>query len=126
MGEYYVTYEGPFFDGRDIATVEQMCHAIASDVTDMGNLLVHEELTHVLRHPTGRFQAGVHGEAHGDEGKITDGGIIYGHWLEGTGSRNSPVTRFKGYFTFRRTTQKLDAIAGEVANRIAGPFIGRM
>ena len=35
---------------------------------------------------------------------ITDGGEVYGPWLEGTSSRNQS-TRFKGYGTFRKTAQ---------------------
>jgi len=35
---------------------------------------------------------------------ITDGGAVYGPWLEGASSRNQS-TRFKGYGTFRKTAQ---------------------
>lgn len=35
--------------------------------------------------------------------KIDDSGIVYGHWLEGTGSRNAPVTIFPGYYSLRDT-----------------------
>lgn len=37
---------------------------------------------------------------------ITDGGVIYGPWLEGTSSRNE-TTRFKGYASFRKTVEWL-------------------
>ena len=33
---------------------------------------------------------------------ISDGGVVYGPWLEGTSSRNQ-TTRFKGYAMFRKT-----------------------
>lgn len=32
--------------------------------------------------------------------------VIYGPWLEGTGSRNR-TTRFKGYFTFRKVASRI-------------------
>lgn len=41
---------------------------------------------------------------------LHDNGVIYGHWLEGTGSKNSPVTRFPGYWSMRDT--KADMRAG--------------
>jgi hypothetical protein len=37
---------------------------------------------------------------------ITDGGVIYGPWLEGTSTRNQS-TRFEGYGTFRKTAQHI-------------------
>jgi hypothetical protein len=50
--------------------------------------------------------------------KIHDSGVVYGHWLEGTGSRNSPVTRFPGYWSMRDTKlimkEKRAAIAEEI------------
>lgn len=33
--------------------------------------------------------------------KIHDNGVVYGHWLEGTGSKNAPVTIFPGYWSLR-------------------------
>jgi hypothetical protein len=32
---------------------------------------------------------------------------VYGPWLEGVGSRNFPVTRFRGYHAFRVAAQEL-------------------
>ena len=44
-------------------------------------------------------------------------GVIYGPWLEGTGSRNYPVTRFKGYRNWRRVTQMLEKAAKPIAEK---------
>lgn len=52
---------------------------------------------------------------------VTDGGIIYGHWLEGTGSRNR-TTRFKGYFMWRKAFQSMNRGG---ALRVAEPIIAR-
>jgi hypothetical protein len=49
---------------------------------------------------------------------VHDDGVIYGPWLEGTGSRNAPVTRFPGYGSFRRASQQLDREIGGIADRI--------
>lgn len=40
-------------------------------------------------------------------GLIQDSNIIYGAWLEGTGTRNK-TARFKGYASFRKTKQWLN------------------
>ena len=37
---------------------------------------------------------------------LSDGGVVYGPWLEGTSNRNN-TTRFKGYRQFRKTSQWL-------------------
>lgn len=39
--------------------------------------------------------------------KIHDNGVVYGHWLEGTGSRNAPVTIFPGYYSMRDTKAEM-------------------
>jgi hypothetical protein len=57
---------------------------------------------------------------------IVDGDVVYGPWLEGVGSRNSPVTRFAGYHTFRKAGQKLNGEAGVIANVVIKPYIGEI
>jgi hypothetical protein len=51
--------------------------------------------------------------------------VIYGPWLEGVGSRNR-TTRFKGYFTFRRTAQQLKSRSTAVANGVLRRYLSRM
>lgn len=46
-------------------------------------------------------------------GRIDDGGVVYGPWLEGTSGRNA-TTRFKGYASFRRTAQFMRKSAAKV------------
>jgi hypothetical protein len=53
---------------------------------------------------TGDYRRNVHGFQVGLFGRISDGGKVYGPWLEGTSSRNA-TTRFKGYRSFRQTHQ---------------------
>lgn len=50
--------------------------------------------------------------------KVHDNGVIYGHWLEGTGSKNSPVTRFPGYWSMRDTKKNMKAGRSAVAERV--------
>lgn len=66
------------------------------------------------QHSTGNYRRHLHTVQVGPhEAMIGDGGVIYGPWLEGTGSRNQS-TRFKGYAAFRRTTQWLNTKADRV------------
>jgi len=57
---------------------------------------------------------------------VTGEDVIYHWWLEGVGSRNFPVTRFKGYGTFRITAEALRRRASEVSQRVTRPFVARM
>ena len=56
---------------------------------------------------TGNYRRNVSTAMRGSVGVIDDGGVVYGPWLEGTGSRNG-TTRFKGYASFRRTADWLN------------------
>ena len=51
--------------------------------------------------------------------RIDDGNVIYGPWLEGTGSRNAS-THFKGYSSFRKTAQWLRQQMPRFVNKWAG------
>lgn len=51
--------------------------------------------------------------------------VIYGPWLEGTSKRNRS-TRFKGYRLWRKTRERLQERAPQVAEENLRLFIGRM
>lgn len=121
-----VNVSGPFFDGRADQAVRDAVLAIERAVGEEGKALVDQELPRVLKFPTGRYQSHIQ-VRHGGRSVVSDGGrIVYGPWLEGVGSRNFPVTRFKGYFTFRRMCVVLDARASRIADRVIRPFMNRM
>lgn len=71
--------------------------------------------------PTLQWFRHVRSVARADYHVATDSGIIYGHWLEGTGSRNR-TTRFKGYFMWRKTYQSMQRSG---AMNIAQPIVAR-
>jgi len=70
---------------------------------------------------TGHYRRNVHGTVSATRGKIDDGGVVYGPWLEGVSRRNT-VTRFKGYASFRKTAQYLQ----KNLRRIAEPVVNRL
>jgi hypothetical protein len=52
---------------------------------------------------------------------VSDGGWsgpVYGPWLEGIGSRNAPVTRFRGYHAFRKASEALQRRIAGMGDRI--------
>ena len=64
----------------------------------------------------GHYRRNVSGEVQGLRGRIDDGGVIYGPWLEGTSDRNK-TTRFKGYGTFRQVGQELEKKSDDILNK---------
>lgn len=63
---------------------------------------------------TGNYRANLHTMVKDLNGRIDDGGVKYGPWLEGVSHRNR-VTRFKGYHSFRRTAGYLQQNVRKVA-----------
>lgn len=61
-----------------------------------------------------------------DRAVVHDGTSVYGPWLESTGSRNYPVTRFRGYSSAREAAEKVNARAEEVAAPIVARFVEGM
>jgi hypothetical protein len=124
MGGRLMTLEvnasGPLLDGRAPGIIGAACQQGQDAVAREANNRVHARLHSVLRFPTGNYERHVVTDLAQRESRVTDSGIIYGHWLEGTGSRNR-TTRFKGYFTFRAVTQEIRADAGRIAEDAMRP-----
>ena len=113
---------GPIFvPGLPEAVIHRGVRHAEGEIAEEGAQMVRTNLTSVLRHPTGYYRSHVRAEG----SVVQDGGVIYGPWLEGTGSRNR-TTRFKGYWTFRRTTQQLQAASGRIAERELAPYVRRL
>lgn len=109
-----VSAHGPIFDGTASSEVRAWLNRAVDKVTQIGVDDVHIRLHEVLRHPTGYYESHIRSSSVGSDRVIDDQRIIYGPWLEGVGSRNSPVTRFPGYFTFRLVKQALQEKVPEI------------
>ncbi len=109
---------GPLFTGLYQEQVRAYMQVAEKAVAEHGVNLVTERLGTVLQNPTGYYESLIQTDRRTPGTAITDGwpgtGVLYGPWLEGLGSRNA-TTRFKGYFTFRLTTQQLQNDAGGIA-----------
>ena len=117
---------GPVFDGRAAHDVTLFLEAAVKAVAEEGEKDVKGRLQGSLRHPTGYYVSNVSVDPRGRTDRvINDSGVIYGPWLEGTGSRNA-TTRFKGYHSFRKATQQLDAKARGIAYRVLDTYVRMM
>lgn len=121
-----VDTSGPIFDGRAERAVEAFIDEAKWDVGSQALSYVMRNLDRSIRHPTPYYETQIMIERQQDNVVVHDRGIIYGPWLEGVGSRNSPVTRFKGYFSFRRAAQKVRGEANTIAERTLQRFLPRM
>lgn len=115
---------GPYPEDR----VDEICLDYLEDaVGQVGQQAlsgVHGLLNERIQEPTPYYETQIRMQRGGDvaggyDSDVTpavvhDRGVIYGWWLEGIGSRNSPVTRFRGYHTFSETAAGLNS-GGAVA-----------
>lgn len=114
-----VDYKGPLFDGRAEAAIERGISegvwAVAKEAR--GELGLH--FLRVFREPTGNYEGHVKALRESPTAAlVTDFGIdVYNHWLEGTGSRNFPVTTFKGYGSFEKVTELMDGRTEAIVSR---------
>lgn len=116
---------GPVFDGRAAHAAHDLVQHLEEKLAQEGYNDVRRELGHVLKHPTGYYESRIQTDNLGGESVIHDGGVIYGPWLEGVGSRNRS-TRFKGYFTFRKVAQRLNSRSELIARVIVPRYLRRM
>lgn len=120
-----VTISGPMFDGQAQQQLEKASREIAKRVATIGASMIRTELDAVLRKQTPYYRLQNEARADPPGWEIWDRGVIYGPWLEGTGSRNR-TTRFKGYATYRRTAQRIEKRAGVIAEYTVREFIPGM
>lgn len=125
MASAEVKMTGPLFSGAADRAARDFAMDATRDIGDRGAELVQQALDGVLRHPTGYYRAHVRSNFQRESALITDSNVVYGPWLEGEGSRNA-TSRFKGYHTFRRTTQQIDQMAGRMAASMLPRYVARM
>lgn len=104
-----VTLRGPLFDSRAEHDVREFIKDALDQVAAQASSNVHTNLDTSIRHPTPYYETQIRTTRVDDDTRsVNDRGIIYGWWLEGIGSRNSPVTRFPGYHSFARAKALLE------------------
>jgi|SRR5882762_7951775 len=121
MIEFTVKKKGPVFDERGAHAVERFTDDATRAVAEAGARMVRMTLNARIRVNTGYYVSHVISEVRGSWGRVWDQFIIYGRWLEGTGSRNR-TTRFKGYHSFRDTAIRLD----QQSEQILAPLVAKL
>lgn len=109
--EVQVIARGPLFDGRAAAMVEAFVDDAVALVSAAARAEVEKNLRGSIRHssPGGFIDQLYERQETLHKRKVGDQVLVYGPWLEGTGSRNSPVTRFAGYRSFERARTVIEA-----------------
>lgn len=117
-----VTTRGPMFDRRGPAQVQRGVSQSAREVADAARDQIRRDLIVVPKAPTGHYRSNIRVRRSGSFYEVHDSGVVYGPWLEGVGSRNFPVTRFKGYALFRKSWQRFRGGAGAIAQRVMNQY----
>jgi hypothetical protein len=109
QGSLDVHLKGPTLEGLGPTIVDRMLAEATTELADYTRFEVLTQLDSVLQHPTGFYESQIRDEPLNPwMHSINDSQVIYGPWLEGIGSRNSPVTRFPGYHTFRIVKNRME------------------
>lgn len=120
-----VTFTGPLFTENPEKVVGDIADAIEVELSQVVVDQIKARLDSTLQHPTGYYRSRITASNVADSIVVSDSGVVYGPWLEGVGSRNK-ATRFKGYATFRRVTQEMDAEAAKLAEPIVERELERL
>ncbi len=114
MGGFDVKGNGPAFDGALEAAVASSLIDAKLAVAKEGENMIRNRLGSVLQHASGFYESQIQTDRIRQNVVITDGGTVYGPWLEGQSSLNRK-SRFKGYKTFRITKRELQGKAPTIA-----------
>lgn len=112
---------GPLFDGSAVRALEDYRRWTQQETARVAEDMWHAGMGATFQHPTGYYESTVHLTNTDASSVVHDTGVIYNYWLEGYGSRNSPVTRFRGYFNANHATDitqgKLPGLVEPVPSR---------
>lgn len=121
-----VTASGPLFDGRAPRIIADYLDAAKWAVARQGHVDIGLELRRVIRQPTPYYWTRVTIDRARTDLVVNDQGVVYGPWLEGVGSRNFPITSFRGYQHWRRTRDRLRGKADGIAEQVLQRYLPRL
>lgn len=113
--------EGPLFDGRAARYFGDFADELEAEGADWALDHIKGTFHTSFKEPTGAYESHVRVRKEMGSHVVTDGGFtgpVYGPWLEGVGSRNAPVTRFRGYSAFRKAAQALEMRFSRMGDRL--------
>lgn len=121
----HVRKKGPLYDGRAALAIQQATEEAEQVLAEVGAQKVRVWFGRYVQHPTGYYMSQIGTARVGGDWKVYDHGVIYGHWLAGTGSRNAPVTRFKGYPHWKLAQAEVEAQKNEIAEMVLRRYLPR-
>jgi len=135
-----VQASGPLLDGEFPAIIHDYLEDATWELGQQAFADVHSILDASIQNPTPYYETQIsvqRGGADSLEGLasdvtpvvVHDRGVIYGHWLEGDGSRNAPVTSFRGYAAFGTTAKALNVANGKalpIAEAVLQRYLPRL
>ena len=124
------TFTGPLFNGDAARMLPDFIKEVEKQISEYGVTMIRNRYANVFRYRSpskhkGKASAAVRSRLVNNHRQLEAGPIVYGAWLEGTGSRNAS-TRFKGYRTFRLVTQELNHRAVKMAEVVLQPYLRKM
>lgn len=125
MSDNVIEVSGPLFNGEAAGLMDEMCRQIQQEVAQVAYDEWTAGLDDSIRHNGHVYTDFAQVKEDGPDMVVNDGygetnELPYGLWLEGTGSRNSPVTVFEGYHAledaYAVTEQRVDDITEQVVS----------
>ena len=111
-----INVRGPLLTGRGSSIVHKHIGFFTHSVSQEALSEVQQLLDASIVNPTPYYETQITNDRRADDWIVHDRGIVYGPWLEGTSSRNR-TTRFKGYASFRRAAQAVQARVPAILDR---------
>jgi hypothetical protein len=115
--------QGGLFDGGWEAGMSELIVDLIGAVADTTLTTWRANLDDSIRVNQGRYIGTTRIDRTSDSAVLNDGRSVYGPWLEGQGSRNFPVTRFRGYHSAEQAAEKVGATADEIAAPVVVKFV---
>lgn len=113
--EMHATLKGPLTNGQAMRAHDDYVQDLPRVVAREAARVWVSFLKSSIKHPTPYYWNQIRALPSGSGWTVDDGGVIYGPWLEGTGSRNRGRPGFPGYRSQRRAAQVIDGRAGVIA-----------
>lgn len=130
MGSWEINFRsrvhGPISSGQMIRDAAMYSHDVAEEIAETAEETWVRNLQGSIRVPTPYYWTRIdHREITPTLYEVHDHDIVYGPWLEGTGSRNAPDSIFPGYWSQARAKEEVKRRRGGIARRILRGYRGR-
>lgn len=110
---------GPISSGRMQRDYDSYNHEVAEALAEAAQETWVNNLQGSIRNPTPHYWTQIDiRQVSATRYQIHDHDIVYGPWLEGTGSRNSPNSIFPGYWSQARAKETMKRRRGGIARKV--------